>query len=199
MDRRRGIWIAALLAAALGAAAVVVHASSAARAVAASTINTTYSCRVQKAHTINLDASVTLPPVNGKAQPGVLVLSTGVKVIKQGNTTTVVSQLGVQAVKHGLKIDKSACRHVTKQIPLKPKGLAGPPVTVTATQRGFDNELCSSTARVLFRLRLTMTNQKPSHALLAVRDTGSKSRPVAFYNWTPSKVKIYLSPNCSTP
>lgn len=198
MDRRRAIWIVALLVAALGAAAVVVRASSAAPATSAA-IDTTYSCRVASAHVVNLDASVTLPPVKGKAQPGVLALSTGVKVIKNGDTTTVVSQLGVQAVKHGLRIDKSSCHHVKQQIPLKPKGLPGPPTTVTPTLRGYDNEICDSTSRVLFRLRLKMTDQKPSHALLAVRNTGSNHRPIAFYNWSPKKVNLYTSPNCSTP
>jgi hypothetical protein len=197
MGRRRGIWIVGVLAAALGAGAVVVHASSAAPTLPASTIDATYSCRVQAQHFISLDTSVTLPPVNGRAQPGVLSLSTGVKVIKHGDTTTVLSQLGVQAVKNGLKIDKSSCRHVKQQVPLKPKGLPTPATIVTPTLRGYDNENCNTTARVLFRLRLKLTNQKPSHALLAVRNTNGK--PVAFYNWTTKKVSIYTSLACSTP
>jgi hypothetical protein len=186
-----------LLIAALGAGAVVVHASSAAPTLPASTIDVTYSCRVQAQHFISVNASVTLPPVNGRAQPGVLSLSTGVKVIKHGDTTTVVSQLGVQAVKNGLRIDKTACRRVKQQIPLKPKGLPTPATIVTPAVRGYDNENCNTTARVLFRLRLKLTSQKPSHALLAVRNTNGK--PVAFYNWTPKKVSIYTGLACSSP
>jgi hypothetical protein len=197
MSRRRGIWIVALLTAALGAGAVVVHASAAAPTLPASTMDLTYSCRVQSQHFISLNASVTLPPVDGRAQPAVLNLTTGVKVTTHNGTTTEVSQLGVQAAKHGLKIDKSACRKVKQRIPLKPKGLPGPPTTVTATHEGYDNEDCNTTARVLFRLKLKLTNQKPSHALLAVRNTNGK--PVAFYNWGPKKVTLYTSLACANP
>jgi hypothetical protein len=196
MSRRRGIGIAGLLAAALAAGAVVVHASSAAPTLPASTIDTTYSCRVQAQHFVSLYASVSLT-VDNKPQPGGVFLNTGVHVVKHGGTTTSVNQLGVQAVKHGFKIDKSSCRHVKQRIPLKPKGLPGPPTTVTPTHSGYDSENCNTTARVLFRLQLKLTNQKPSHALLAVRDTNGK--PVAFYNWGPKKVTLYTSLACSTP
>ena len=198
MGRRRGIWIVGLLAAALGAGAIVVHASSAAPTLPASTLDATYSCRVQSQHFVSLYAGVTLPPVNGKAQPGGVYLNTGVHVIKQGSTTTSVNQLGVEAVKHGFKIDKSSCRQVKQRIPLKPKGLPGPPNTVTPTHFGHDSENCNTTARVLFRVRVKLTNQKPSHALLAVRDVGTKTKPVAFYNWSPQKIAVYTSFGCSS-
>lgn len=197
MRRRRGIWIVAVLVAALGAGAAVVHASSAAPTLPASTMDLTYSCRVQSQHFISLNASVTLPPVSGRAQPAILNLATGVKRVMHNGVTTEISQLGVQAVKHGLKIDKSSCRKAKQPIPLKPRGLAGPPTTVTATHQGYDNENCNTTARVLFRLKLKLTSQKPSHALLAVRNTNGK--PVAFYNWSPKKVTLYTSAACSIP
>jgi hypothetical protein len=164
----------------------------------ASTIDTTYSCKVQSQHFVSLYAGVNLT-VNNKAQPGGVFLNTGVHVTKRGSTTTSVNQLGVEAVKHGFKIDKSYCRHVKQQIPLKSKGLPSPPTTVTATHSGFDSEKCSTTARVLFRVRVTMTNQKPSHALLAIRDVGTKTKPVAFYNWSPQKATVYTSFACGTP
>lgn len=194
MSRRRGIWIVVLLAAALGAGAVVVHASSAAPTLPASTIDTTYSCRVQAQHFVSLSTSVNLT-VNSKPQPGGVFLNTGVHVLKQGSTTTSVNQLGVEAIKHGFKIDNKYCRHVKQQVPLKSKGLPGPPTTVTPTHGGYDSENCNTTARVLFHVRIKLTNQKPSHALLAVRNTNGK--PVAFYNWSPKKATVYTSLACS--
>ncbi|HKD94427.1 MAG TPA: hypothetical protein VKB43_06925 [Gaiellaceae bacterium] len=198
MSRRRGIWIVALLAAVLGAGAVVVHAGSAAPTLPASALDVTYSCRVQSQHFVSLYAGVTLT-TNGKTQPGGVFLNTGVHVIKSGTTTTSVNQVGVEAVKHGVKIDKSACRKVKQQIPLKPKGLPSPPTTVTPSHAGYDSEQCNTTARVLFRVKVKMTGQKPSHALLAIRDVGGKNKPVAFYNWSPQKVAVYTSFACGTP
>jgi hypothetical protein len=198
MSRRHGIWTVGLLAAALGPAAVGVHASLAAPTLPANTNDATYSCRVASQHVVNLYASVTLPPAKSKPQPGVLVVTTGVKTVTHGDTTTTVSQVGVEAVKNGLKIDKSSCRHVKKQIPLKSKGLPGPATVVTPTLRGFDSENCGTSARVLVRLKLQTANGTPSHALLAIRNQGGKSRPVAFYNWSPSKVTVFSANTCST-
>lgn len=197
VNRRRGIAIVGLLAAALGAGAVIVHASSAAPTLPASTIDGTYSCRVQAQHFVSLYAGVNLT-VNNKPQPGGVFLNTGVHVLKQGTTSTSVNQLGVEAIKHGFKIDKTYCHKVKAQIPLKPKGLPTPPITVTPTHEGYDSENCNTTARVLFRVRVKLTGQKPSHALLAVRDTGAKTKPVAFYNWSPQKVAVYISSACGT-
>ena len=202
MRFRHGIWIVGLLAAALGAAAVGVHASSAAPTRAttpASTIDKTYSCPVRRAHVVDFYASVTLPPTNNQPQPGVLNLTTGVRTIKQGNTTETVSQVSLQARKNSLRIDQKSCRRVKQQIPLKPKGLSGPPTTVTPTLRGYDNEQCTTTARVLVRLRVKLTAGTPTHALLAVRNDNAKHRPIAFYNWSPRKVSAYTSNGCVTP
>jgi hypothetical protein len=200
VHRRRRIGIVGLLAAALGAAEVGVHATSAAstRAARATTTDATYSCRVRRAHFIDLSASVTLPPTDNRAQPGVLVLTTGVRSVTKDGTTTTVAQVGLRAVKHGSKIDKKSCVRVAKRIPLKSKGLPGPAITVTPTHQGFDNEQCGTKARVLVRLRLQMTNQIPSHALLAVRNDDAKRRPIAFYNWSPRKLTIYTGSSCSS-
>jgi len=76
MRGRRGIGIvgavAAVVAAALGA-----HASFAAPihlGVGAGTTNATYSCAVGRQHSVNVYGSVTLPPQDGKKQPGLLEL-----------------------------------------------------------------------------------------------------------------------------
>jgi hypothetical protein len=201
MRRRRDIWVVGLLAAAVGAAAVGVHASSATstRSTAdASTTDATYSCRVRRQHFIDAAASVTLPPVDGRRQPGVVSLTTLQKTRTQDNVTITVAQLSFSARKNSLRIAKSACPRVKQHIPLKPKGLSGPPITVTPSHQGFDNEQCGTTARVLVRLRLTTTNGIPSHALLAIRNDNAKRRSIAFYNWSPSKLTIYIGNSCTS-
>jgi hypothetical protein len=202
MRRGHGIWIVGLLAAAIGATAVGAHASSAAPArthTGAAILDKTWSCRVQQAHVVNLYTSATLPPVGNKPQPGGLFLTTGVKTVVKNNTTVTVAQVSLQAKQNSLRIDTGACRRVKKQIPLKPKGLPTPPTTVTPSLRGFDNEQCDTSARVLVRLQLKSTNHTPAHALMAVRNDNAKSRPIAFYNWSPNKVSVFLGKTCVTP
>ncbi|MGH3056363.1 MAG: hypothetical protein ACRDL7_15420, partial [Gaiellaceae bacterium] len=74
--------------------------------------------------------------------------------------------------------------------------ISGPPVTVTPTQFGHDNEQCGTAARVLFHLRLKSTAGAPTSALLAVRNDNAKRRPIAFYRWSPSKVSVYIGNSC---
>jgi hypothetical protein len=188
-----------LAAAALGAAGIGVHASSATpsrASTAASTLDKTFSCRVSQQRQISLYASVTLPPVNNQPQPGGLYLTTGVKTLTHNGTTTTVAQVSLQAVQNGLKIDTKSCSRVKHQITLKPKGLPGPPTTVTPTLFGHVQAQCGTTARVLVRLRLTTTNHLPSHAVLAIRDENPRKRPVAFFKWSPSKFSIYTAKTC---
>jgi hypothetical protein len=202
MHRRRGIWILGLLVAALGAAAVGVHSSSAAptRAAAgpASTLDKTFSCRVRRGHFINLSASATIPPANGQPQaPGGLYVTTVKKTRTQNGVVVTLTQVSLSARKNSLRIDTSVCSRVKHQIPLKPKGLSGP-VTVTPHHQGFDNEQCGTAARVLVRLRLTSTGNTPTHALLAVRNENAKRRPIAFYSWSPDKVNVYTGNSCTS-
>ena len=201
MRGRHGIWIVGLLAAALGAAAVGVHASSAAptRAAAdASTFDKTFSCRVRRAHFVNLYAGSNIPASNGQKQsPGGLNLTTVQKTRQQAGATITLTQVSLSARKNSLRIDMAVCRRVKHQISLRPKGLPSPPVTLTPHHQGFDNEFCDTAARVLVRLQFKTTNGVPSHALFAVRNDNAKSRPVAFYNWSPDKVRVYTANNCT--
>jgi hypothetical protein len=201
MRCRHGIWIVCLLAAALGAAAVGVHVSSAAPAretSSASTLDKTFSCRVRRQHFVDLSASATIPPANGQQQaPGGLYMTTVKKTRTQSGVVITLTQVSLSARKNSLRIDTSVCSRVKHQIPLKPKGLSGP-VTVTPHHQGFDNEQCGTAARVLVRLRLTSTAGTPTHALLAVRNDNAKKRPIAFYNWSPDKVNVYTANSCTS-
>ena len=200
MHRRR-IWVVGFLPTALGAAALGVHASSAApsrAAAGASTSDATYSCRVRSEHFVDLYASITIPPVDNKPQPGLLVLTTGAKSVTKNGATVTVSQVGLSAKRNSLRIDKSSCSRVKRQIPLKPKGLPGPPRTASPAFPRDDTERCDTAARVLVRLRLTTTDGSPTHALLAIRNDNARRRPVAFYNWSPRKFSAYASASCAS-
>ena len=200
MRGRRGIWTVGLLLAAVGAAALGVHASSAAptrAATRASTFDKTFSCRVRHARFVNLAASATLPPVNGRRQPGGLFLTTVQKTRRENGATVTQTQVSLSARKNSLRIDMSTCRRVKQQIPLKPRGLPSPPFSLTPHNQGFDNEFCDTAGRVLVRLRFKTTNGVPSHALFAVRNDNAKRRPIAFYNWSPDKVGVYTANGCT--
>jgi len=201
MNLRRGTWIVGLLAAALGATVVGVHASSAAPArttASASTLDKTFSCRVRRQHFVDLSASATIPPANGEPQaPGGLYLTTVRKTRTQSGAVITLTQVSLSARKNSLRIDTSVCSRVKHQIPLTRRGLSGP-VTVTPHHQGFDNEQCGTAGRVLVRLRLTSTANTPTHALLAVRNDNAKRRPIAFYNWSPDKVSIYTGNSCTS-
>lgn len=195
---RRGIWSVGL-AAAFGAAALGAHASSAAPArvaAGASTLDKTYSCRVGKQHLVDLYASVTLPPADNRPQPGILDVTTGARVSQRNGATVEVAQVSLEAAKNSLRIDTKSCRRVAHAIPLKPKGLSGPPTTVTPSLFGHDSERCHAAARVLVRLRMQSTDHTPSHALLAIRNDNAKRKPIGFYNWSPRKVAVYTANNC---
>jgi len=200
MNLRHGIWIVGLLAAALGAAAVGVHASSAAPTgpiTHASTFDKTFSCRVRLAFFVGFSVIFNIPPVNGQRQPGGLYLTTVQKTRQENGATVTLTQVSLSARKNSLRIDMSTCRRVKQQIPLKPKGLPTPAFTLTPHHQGFDNEFCDTAARVLVRLQFKTTNGVPSHALFAVRNDNAKSRPIAFYNWSPDKVSVYTANNCT--
>jgi hypothetical protein len=196
---RRGIWIVGLLAASVAAAAVGAHASSAASSratIGAATIDGTYSCGVRRAHFILLSGSVTLPPIQNQPQPGVLNLTTVSKTVVKKGATVTVAQLGLSANKSTLHLDKATCSRVKRRVPLKSKGLSGPPETVTPSFQGHLTQRCGTRSRVLVHVRLTSSDGKSTHALLAIRNDDAKHRPVAFWNWSPGKIISYTANSC---
>ena len=198
MRRPRGVWISTLLAT-LVAAGFAVQASSAARSRttdSASTVDATYSCHVGAQHQVTIYGGVTLPPNNGQRQPGVFALTSNPRSVTKNGTTTTLSQIGFGARRNSLRVDKSSCKQVNKQIPLKSKGLSGPPETATPTKFGHLNLRCGAATTVLVRFRITITAGVPSHALVAVRTASPKNKPVAFYSWSPSKVSAYSANSC---
>src|SRR5689334_19995377 len=108
MGLRRGIWLIGLLAAALGAAAIGVHASSAAPTAPVthtSTFDKTFSCRVRRQHFVSLYASSNIPASNGQRQsPGGLNLTTVQKSRHENGVTITLTQVSLSARKNSLRI-----------------------------------------------------------------------------------------------
>jgi len=181
----------------LVAATVTVVANvGAAPASSTRVVNRTYSCKVRPAHYIDLESSVTLPPENGQPRPGQVRVTTVKKGIQRNGITFYVPQVFFEEKKDSLDVDRSACRRSSRRVPLKSAGLPTPGETATPSHMGSVNGRCSTAKRVLVHLNLTMTNGKPEQALFAIRNDKAKSKPVAFYRWSPSKIVGYLGNSC---
>jgi hypothetical protein len=158
-------------------------------------VNRTYSCKVRPAHYIDLESSVTLPPENGQPRPGQVRVTTVKKGIQRNGITFYVPQVFFEEKKDSFDVD-TACRRSSRRVPLKSAGLPTPGETATPSHTGSVNGRCSTAKRVLVHLKLTMTNGKPEQALFAIRNDKAKSKPVAFYRWSPSKIVGYLGNTC---
>jgi hypothetical protein len=159
-------------------------------------VDRTYSCKVRPAHYIDLESSVTLPPENGQPRPGQVRVTTVKKGIQRNGITFYVPQVFFEEKKDSLDVDSSACRRSLRRVPLKTTGLPTPGETATPTHTGSVNGRCSTAKRVLVHFKVTMHNGKPETAVLAVRNDSEKSKPVAFYRWSPSKIVGYLGNSC---
>jgi hypothetical protein len=186
-----------LVAACIAAAAVGAHTSSAAptRAARVSSLDGTYSCAVRKQHYFDLYAGVTMTTQQNQQASGFISLTTVVKAITKNGVVSYLSQISVFAQKNGIRLDKSSCHPVTKQIALKPTGY-GPVETATASFRGNINKRCQTAARVLVGIKLQLTNGTPTHAFMAIRNDDSKSKKLTFYNWSPKKIYAYSGSRC---
>jgi hypothetical protein len=174
----------------------VVTNVGAAPASSAKVVDRTYSCRVRLARYIDLETSVTLPPENGRPRPGQVRVTTVKKGIQRNGMTFYVPQVFFEEKTDSLDVDRAACRRSSRRVPLKSAGLPTPGETATPTHTGSVNGRCSTAKRVLVHLKLTMTNGKPEKALFAIRNDKAKSKPVAFYRWSPSKIVGYLGNTC---
>jgi hypothetical protein len=191
--KRRGVGVVVIL---VAVTVTVVANVGAAPASSTRVVDRTYSCKVRPAHYIDLETSVTLPPENGQPRPGQVRVTTVKKGIQRNGITFYVPQVFFEEKKDSLDVDGSACRRSSRRVPLKTTGLPTPGETATPTHTGSVNGRCSTTKRVLVHLKLTMQNGKPEKALLAVHNDNEKSKPIAFYRWSPSKIVGYLGNTC---
>jgi hypothetical protein len=182
----------------IGVVVAVTVVANAAAAPASSTrvVDRTYSCKVRPARYIDLESSVTLPPENGQPRPGQVRVTTVKRGIQRNGITFYVPQVFIEEKKDSFEVDRSACRPSSRRVPLKPTGLPTPGETATPSHTGSINGRCSTAKRVLVHLKITMENARPEKALVALRNDSEKSKPVAFYRWSPSKIVAYLGPTC---
>jgi hypothetical protein len=159
-------------------------------------VDRTYSCKVRPARYIDVESSVTLPAENGQPRPGQVRVTTVKKGIQRNGITFYVPQVFFEEQKDSLDVDRSACRRSSRRVPLKTTGLPTPGETATPTHAGSVSGRCSTTKRVFVHLKITMQNGKPENALVALRNDSDKSKPVAFYRWSPSKIVAYLGKTC---
>jgi hypothetical protein len=189
--------ITAVIALGLVATASAFAAASARAGGGSQVLDKTYTCRVRPQHYIDVNTSVSLPPVtSGYPTPAQLWLDTVHKTKPIGNLLAVVPQVAFEARKNTLQIDKALCRRSSHRVPLKP---AGVPLyeTVTPEHGGHINARCGSTKRVLVRFRIKLTAGKPQQALFAVRNDAVKARPLEFVKWSSTKITGYLGNSCT--
>jgi hypothetical protein len=190
---RRGIGVGGAV---VAVTVTVVAKAAAAPASPTRVVDRTYSCKVRPAHYIDLESSVTLPPENGQPRPGQVRVTTVKKGIQRNGITFYVPQVFFEEKKDSFDVDRSACRRSSRRVPLKTTGLPTPGETATPTHTGSVNGRCSTTKRVLVHVKITMQNAMPKKALVALRNDSEKSKPLAFYRWSPSKIVAYLGKTC---
>jgi hypothetical protein len=190
--KRRGVGVVVVL---VAVTVTVVANVGAAPASSTRVVDRTYSCKVRPARYIDLETSVTLPPENGLPRPGQVRVTTVRKGIQRNGMMFYVPQIFFEEKKDSFDVD-TACRGSSRRVPLKSAGLPTPGETATPSHTGSVNGRCSTAKRVLVHLKLTMTNGKPEKALFAIRNDKAKSKPVAFYRWSPSKIVGYLGNTC---
>jgi hypothetical protein len=195
--RRLGGMSLLVLAAAVVAAGLSAHATSAAPFSAKSTVDVTYSCPVQKAKVVTIYASTAFKPPGGPPAPGALGFNTGIETKTVNGTTTTKAQASVTPKKNGVTLDKKACTKLKKRISLSAKGLPYP-VTVTPKVLGYTNQACDAAKRIVFRLQVHIAGGKPTSAVLAVRNADAKSKPIALVNWSPKKASGHFSSGCNS-
>jgi len=159
-------------------------------------IDRTYSCRVQvrgAVPAVDVGAYVTLPPFPSGAPRLALAQVTTVRKTIEGRF--LVPQVFFRAAKSSFMVDRTACAPSSRHVPLRPAGLASNG-TATASFEGGFNERCVSSSRVLVHVRVSLKDDVPTRALLAVRNGDAKSRPLAFVRWSPSRITSYLATSC---
>ncbi|HWX09362.1 MAG TPA: hypothetical protein VNY33_05240, partial [Gaiellaceae bacterium] len=122
-----------------------------------------------------------------------VALNAGIRQVVQ--TTYAGAYAGAALTqKAGYTLDGSVCR-TAKQIPFAPAGLRAAGVFTGAQGAGVARE-CPIGDPATFRMRVTLAKSGlPVAAKLALRG-GKRLRPVAYVDWTPTRVKVWLAPGC---
>jgi hypothetical protein len=162
--------------------------------VAASRVATsdvTYSCAVtlgRRPHYIDVVANAKTP----KGEPAFALVYTALTP----SGKTFVPQIMFNSSTKALAGDSKLCHRSKSIVPLRSTGLS-PGGTVTVHFGGILNQRCVTSARALIRVQIHRNGAGlPSRAELAVASASPKTAPVAFVNWTPTRVTYSLAKQC---
>ena len=122
-----------------------------------------------------------------------VILNAGIFQVAQTTLAGAYSGASLTA-KAGYTLGGSGCLGA-KTIPLAPSGLHSAGVFSGGGASGVYRE-CAVAQPATLRMRVTLAkNGLPVAAKLAIR-SGKKLRPVAYIDWTPTRVRAWLAPGC---
>ena len=93
-----------------------------------------------------------------------------------------------------LAFDSHRCRRTNASVPLTPARLV-PNSVVTTTFVGAFGALCATGSSIDFHVRATLSHGTPTHARIAIR---SGRKPVAYVDWSPTRIATYFETRCAT-
>jgi hypothetical protein len=182
------------LALVLVAAALVAGTIAAQTAVlgghAATTVDRTYSCRTVGpggSPVLNIYGTVALP-----SRVGSVSTSTG-RDFTPGDSDIMFFELLTNRT--GVRVDTVACNQTHKRVALSKKGLRSNGV-VTDSFVGSFRLFCHVASRVNVHARVTLTNGRPSAALVAIANDAS-GKAVGFIDFKPERIASYASTRCA--
>jgi hypothetical protein len=158
-------------------------------------LDRTLSCPVPEqggVNVLNLTAHVKAPPMRFRSK---MVPTPAIALIVAGNpSTTQLQYVGVSSLRDGYYFDQTVCK-TAAAIPLARAGLPLAGVYRGTNGSGIDRECWLATV-VAVRLHVTLGRSgAPVAAQIALR-SGAKLRPVAYLDWTPNRIRAYVSPSC---
>lgn len=166
---------------------------SAVEAEVTSTLDRTYSCLAKSRAGVPL--VIISAYVSSARGPGYFGMYTTADTSPGDNDVTY---LEFTADRRGFRVDPSGCRRSTRVVPLSARGIPSNGVLTSDFVGGFDADCKATTGRVDVRVRLTLSDGKPSKALVAVRNQGLRRTPLAFISWTGKREATFLSARCAS-
>lgn len=196
--RRLSLALAAAAVTALASAGVLAAKTGLWRHAGATRIlDRTYSCVAQTRAAIpvvTIWSGVSLPPDQGYPRPAVYTMASVVDT-SPGDNDPMYLQFSEKP--DSFKVDPTGCRASRAKVAFTPKGLIDNGVVTQNYIGGFKASCKVTTTRVDVHLRLTLRDDAPIKALIAVRNQkGGKA--VAYLNWTPTRQATFLSAGCAT-
>jgi hypothetical protein len=202
--RAVAVALAIVAVAAVGAAAVLAARDGSGAATGTKTVDRTLACglKTDLGTGLTVGARVNEPKNYGIPEPGSLSVAPGGVHLSGIGVFAVASRLwydwlpnGTHVnIKDGYAFDDTVCQR-TAPIPLSPSGLPRLGAFSYAGNADLGLYCPYASAPMFVRMRVTVKNNVPKAAELAVR-VGRKRRPVAYIDWTPTRFTAYGSNGC---